>query len=176
MPSTAKTKKKTGVSATAKKAPQAQKALKEPSPAVRIATLAIGDAIVFCIFAAIGRNSHGEASGFAAIPQILWTAAPFAIGWFLVSPFIGVYRRELADQPKAMAMRTALAWLLSWPVGLVLRWLFVDRLKNPPTSAGDFTAFATVTFLFNMVVLLVWRVPYALNNKARKNIANAQEE
>lgn len=173
MPSTAKTKKKATASAPSKKAPQVQK---EQSPVVRIATLAIGDAIVFCIFAAIGRNSHGEASGLAAIPQILWTAAPFAIGWFIVSPFIGVFRRELADQPKAMAMRTALAWLLSWPVGLFLRWLFVDRLKNPPTSAADFTAFATVTFLFNMVVLLVWRVPYALNNKARKNIASAQEK
>ena len=173
MPTTAKTRKKATSSVTAKKASQVQKG---QSPFTRIATLVVGDAIVFLIFAAIGRNSHGEATGLAAIPQIVLTAAPFAIGWFIVAPFIGAYRRELADQPKAMAMRTALAWLLSWPVGLLLRWFFVDRLKNPPTSADAFTAFATVTFLFNMVVLLVWRVPYALNNSARKNIARSQEK
>ncbi len=173
MPTTARTKRKTSSSSTAKKAPKVQK---EQSPFARIAMLAVGDAIVFLIFAAIGRNNHGEASGLAAIPQIVLTAAPFAVGWFIVAPFIGVFRRKLADEPKAMAMRTALAWLLSWPIGLLLRWLFVDRLKNPPTSVDAFTAFATVTFLFNMVVLLIWRVPYAINNRARKNIALAQEE
>ncbi|MEO8970612.1 MAG: DUF3054 domain-containing protein [Ktedonobacteraceae bacterium] len=173
MPTTAKTKNKASASSAAKKAPKVQK---EQSTFARIATLVVGDAIVFFIFAAIGRNNHGEASGLAAIPQIVLTAAPFAIGWFIVAPFIGVYRRVLADQPKAMAMRTALAWLLSWPVGLLLRWFFVDRIKIPPTSAADFTAFATVTFLFNMIVLMVWRVPYALNNKARNTIARAQEE
>lgn len=173
MPTTEKTKHKTASGSAVKKVPKVQK---EQSLFARIATLAVGDALVFLIFAAIGRNSHGEASGLAAIPQIVLTAAPFAIGWFIVAPFIGVFRRELADQPKAMAMRTALAWLLAWPVGLLLRWFFVDRLKTPPTSAGDFTAFATVTFLFNMVVLLVWRVPYALNNSVRRNIASSQEK
>ncbi len=176
MPSIAKTKRKAASRSAAKNTKQVPKVQKEQSPFARIATLAVGDAIVFLIFAAIGRNNHGEASGLAAIPQIVLTAAPFAIGWFIVAPFIGVFRRKLADEPKAMAMRTALAWLLSWPVGLLLRWFFVDRLKNPPTSIDAFTAFATVTFLFNMVVLLIWRVPYAINNRARKNIALAQEE
>ena len=142
---------------------------------MRIGLLALGDLLVFLIFAAIGRNNHGEASGFAAIPQIVLTALPFAAGWFIVAPFVGVYRRELADQPKAMGMRTALAWLLSWPVGLLFRWFFVDRLKNPPTTAGEFASFATVTFIFNMLVLLVWRVGNALNNNARKNIARAKK-
>lgn len=173
MSTTEKTKHKAASSLEEKKVPQVQK---EQSPFARIATLVVGDALVFLIFAAIGRNSHGEASGLAAIPQIVLTAAPFAIGWFIVAPFVGAYRRKLADQPKAMAMRTALAWLLSWPVGLLLRWFFVDRLKTPPTTAGDFTAFAIVTFLFNMVVLLVWRVPYALNNSIRRNIASSQEK
>ncbi len=58
-----------------------------------VTVLVIGDAICFLIFAAIGRSSHGEASGFAAIPQVITTALPFAIAWFLVSPFVGAYRR-----------------------------------------------------------------------------------
>ncbi len=63
MPSIAKTKRKAASSPATKKAPRVQKVQKEQSPFARIATLAVGDAIVFLIFAAIGRNSHGEASG-----------------------------------------------------------------------------------------------------------------
>jgi quinol-cytochrome oxidoreductase complex cytochrome b subunit len=170
MATTEKTKKKATASTTAKKVP------KEQSTFARVTTLVVGDAIVFLIFAAIGRNNHGEASGFAAIPQIVLTALPFAVGWFIVAPFVGAYRRVLADQPKAMAIRTAFAWFLAWPVGLLLRWFFVDRVKVPPTSASDFAAFATVTFIFNLIVLMVWRVPYALNNNARRNIMRVQEK
>src|SRR5205809_8044686 len=80
--------------------------------------LVIGDLLCFLIFAALGRSSHGEASGFAAIPQIVITALPFAAGWFLVSPFVGAFRHKIMAQPRAMAIRTALAWLLAWPVAM----------------------------------------------------------
>ena len=83
MATTEKTKKKAISSTTAKKVP------KEQSTFARVTSLVVGDAIVFLIFAAIGRNNHGEASGFAAIPQIVLTALPFAVGWFIVAPFVG---------------------------------------------------------------------------------------
>lgn len=123
--------------------------------------LVIGDILCFLIFAALGRNTHGETSGFAAIPQIIVTALPFAAGWFLVSPFVGAFRRKVMAQPRAMAIRTALAWLLAWPVALLLRGIFVDH-GIPPLS------FALVVLLFNMLLLLVWRWPFALNNSMRR--------
>jgi hypothetical protein len=123
--------------------------------------LVIGDLICFLIFAALGRNTHGEASGFAAIPQIILTALPFAVGWFLVSPFVGAFRHKILAQPRAMVLRTVLAWLLSWPIALLLRGIFVDH-GIPPLS------FAIVVLLFNTVLLLVWRWPFALNNSMRK--------
>jgi DUF3054 family protein len=123
--------------------------------------LVIGDLICFLIFAALGRNTHGEASGFAAIPQIILTALPFAVGWFLVSPFVGAFRHKILAQPRAMVLRTVLAWLLSWPIALLLRGIFVDH-GIPPLS------FAIVVLLFNTVLLLVWRWPFALNNSIRK--------
>ncbi len=126
-----------------------------------VTVLVIGDAICFLIFAAIGRSSHGEASGFAAIPQVITTALPFAIAWFLVSPFVGAYRRENVAQPRAMVTRTALAWLLSWPVAMLLRGIFVDH-RIPPYT------FAIIALLSNLVLLLVWRWPFALNNSMRK--------
>ena len=123
--------------------------------------LVIGDLLCFLIFAALGRNTHGEASGFAAIPQIILTALPFIAGWFLVSPFVGAFRHKILSQPLAMAIRTALAWLIAWPVAMLLRGIFVDH--GVPTLS-----FAMVVLLFNMLLLLIWRWPFALNNSLRK--------
>ncbi len=126
--------------------------------------LVIGDLLCFLIFVAFGRSSHGEASGFAAIPQIITTALPFIAGWFLVSPFVGAFRHKIVAQPKAMVIRTALSWLLAWPVAMLLRGIFVDH-GVPPLS------FAIVVLLFNMLLLLIWRWPFALNNSLRKRKA-----
>ena len=123
--------------------------------------LVIGDLLCFLIFVALGRSSHGEASGFAAIPQIIVTALPFIAGWFLVSPFVGAFRHKILAQPRSMVIRTAVAWLLAWPVALLLRGIFVDH-GVPPLS------FAIVVLLFNMLLLLIWRWPFALNNQMRQ--------
>ena len=123
--------------------------------------LVIGDLLCFLIFVAFGRNSHGEASGFAAIPQIVITALPFAAGWFLVSPFVGAFRHKILAQPRSMVIRTAVAWLIAWPVAMLLRGIFVDH-NVPPLS------FAIIVLLFNMLLLLLWRWPFALNNSMRK--------
>jgi len=125
------------------------------SERLRIVNLIVGDALVFLIFSVIGRLSHGERVDPAAFPQVVATAAPFAIGWFIVAPFVGAYRRDITTQPRQMALRTAFAWLLSLPVGLTLRGIFVDHYV-PPIS------FAVVTFIFIMIVMQLWRWPYAL--------------
>jgi DUF3054 family protein len=151
------TTKKTNEPVTTKKS----RASKEIPYNQAVIILVIGDILCFLIFAALGRNTHGETSGFAAIPQIIVTALPFAAGWFLVSPFVGAFRRKVMAQPRAMAIRTALAWLLAWPVAMLLRGFFVDH-SIPPLS------FALVVLLFNMLLLLVWRWPFALNNSMRR--------
>ncbi len=137
------------------------KARKEIPYKQAVIMLVIGDLVCFLVFAALGRDTHGEASGFAAIPQIIQTALPFAAGWFLVSPIVGAFRHKILAQPRAMVTRTALAWLLAWPVAMLLRGIFVDH-GIPPLS------FAIVVLLFNMVLLLIWRWPFALNNSMRK--------
>ncbi len=123
----------------------------------RISTLVLGDFLVFLVFATIGRRSHGEASD---IWQIFLTALPFAAGWFLVAPFVGAYRRALMSNPRKMAQRTILAWILSWPVSMALRGIFVDHAIPAAT-------FAAITLITNLILLLVWRWPYALTNQMR---------
>jgi hypothetical protein len=132
------------------------------SDAARIISLVIGDAIVFLIFAAIGRRSHGEAAGLGAFFQIVLTAAPFAAGWFLVSPFTGAFRRGLEKQPVKMLQRTLLSWLPGWAVGFTLRGIFVDHAIPPLT-------FAIVSLLSNTIFLLLWRLPFSWIGRTRLN-------
>src|SRR5258708_21715896 len=81
----------------------------------RIILLVIGDATAFLIFAAIGRRSHGEAASISSFLQVVGTAAPFALGWFIVTPFIGAYRRRQTTGVRNMAPRTALSLVAAWP-------------------------------------------------------------
>jgi hypothetical protein len=114
--------------------------------------LILGDALAFLVFAAIGRGSHAEAAGLNALPQIVETAAPFLIGWALVAPFTGAYRAELITSAKGMLARTAVAWLVAWPLGLGLRALI--RQSGIPIS------FALVTFIAVLLIICAWRLAY----------------
>ena len=128
---------------------------------LRIVSLAVGDVVCFFIFAAIGRGQHGETTGLAAIPQITMTALPFLAGWFLVAPFVGAFRRDVMANPRKMASRTLLSWVLAWPVAMAIRGIFVDHGIPPLT-------FALITLVFNTLILQLWRWPYALNNSIKK--------
>lgn len=124
-------------------------------------TLVIGDAISFLVFAAIGRNSHGEAAGFGAVLEVVRTAGPFLLGWFVVAPFTGALRGELLTHPRSLLKRTSLAWLFAWPLGLGLRALFLQR--------GIPLSFAIVVGITNTVLLLGWRgvAAWVLGRRAR---------
>lgn len=130
---------------------------------VRLPLLIVGDAVIFLIFAAIGRRSHNEAVGLNALVQIALTALPFAAGWFIVSPFIGAFRRGLEIRPGEMVKRTLLAWVLSWPVAMALRGIFVDHAVPPWT-------FAIITLISNTILLLAWRWSLSLIVSRRRRI------
>ncbi|MGE5335234.1 MAG: DUF3054 domain-containing protein [Nitrososphaerota archaeon] len=121
----------------------------------RLAALVVGDAASFLLFAAVGRRTHNEASGISALVQIAETALPFALGWFAVSPLVGAFRRLATRGPRRMLLRTELAWVISWPVALLVRWALAPD-HNVPVS------FAIVILLANAVFLGVWRTVFAL--------------
>jgi Protein of unknown function (DUF3054) len=127
----------------------------------RTAALAVGDALAFMLFAAIGRASHGEASGLSAVLQIAETAAPFMVGWFVIAPFVGAYAPAISRQPRSMVGRTALAWLIAWPIGLVLRAV-IRSTSIAPT-------FAVITLVTVLIILLGWRGAFAwLSTRSRR--------
>ena len=53
--------------------------------------LVITDVLALLVFAAIGRNNHGEGLNVLAL---LGTAAPFIGSWLLISPLLGSYARR----------------------------------------------------------------------------------
>jgi Protein of unknown function (DUF3054) len=128
----------------------------------RIAALVVGDLIAFVVFATLGRDTHHEAAGFDAIGQTIWTALPFALGWFLVASWLGAFKRAGTERPLDMLRRTEIAWLASWPVALLLRWAFTPDHHIPPL------AFAIVALLANAIILGGWRTAFAaLTNRAK---------
>lgn len=126
-----------------------------------LAVLAAGDAISFLVFAGVGRRTHQETSGLSALGSVAVTALPFALGWFLVSPFAGAFRRSLLTDPVRMLKRTELAWVCAWPVALLLRWALSSDHQIP-------VSFAVVVLLSNAVFLAVWRTAFTLVVRVRR--------
>src|SRR5260370_4700800 len=102
-------------------------ASKEMSYRQAVISLAIGDILVFLIFVIIGDSTHGKLSGLASILHIILVALPFIAGWFIVSPFMGVFRRDIFTHPRAMAFRTAAAWIPALVIAMILRGIFFDH-------------------------------------------------
>jgi len=118
-----------------------------------ILALVLGDFLSFLLFAGVGRESHNEASGLDALSQTVLTALPFLLAWFLVSPWLGAFRRERTRTPFAMLKRTELSWLGALPLALLLRWIFASHV--PPLS------FIIVLTIANALFLGVWRTVFA---------------
>jgi hypothetical protein len=72
------------------------------------------------------------------------------------------------SEPRAMAIRTALAWIPAWVIAIILRGIFIDH--HVPG-----TGFILIALAFNLAVLEIWRWPFALNNLARKRGASTSQ-
>ncbi len=113
-----------------------------------------GDGLAFLIFAAIGRMSHGGISSPADLFSVVEIAAPFAVAWYVIAPFAGLYRPEIAQTPAAALTRTPAAWLAALPLGILGRMLL--RREDVPAIT-----FWVITFVTVLLILLAWRGSYA---------------
>ena len=113
--------------------------------------LVVGDGLAFVVFSAIGRRDHGEATNIASV---IGTAAPFVAGWLLVAPLAGAFPSERRPALGPFLVATALAWLYTWPVALLIRAVVLQR--------GIKVGFAIVALAANAVFLLAWRGAYGL--------------
>ena len=108
---------------------------------MRTAVGVASDTAVICLFAAIGRRSHGETS---ALVGVAATALPFlagmAVGWLVALLALGRAPLRLRDGIPV--------WLCTVVLGMLLRSL---------THSGTAPSFIVVATLFLGLGLLGWR-------------------
>ncbi|MFC6938560.1 DUF3054 domain-containing protein [Salinirubellus sp. GCM10025818] len=114
------------------------------------AAIAGVDVLLLLTFVVLGEFSHFGVTptAFARAPG---TAAPFLLGWVVLAPLVGVYAPAARRSARAAAVRTAAAW-----VGTVA---VAQTLRSTAAFPGDFAvAFAVVSLLVGLALLLPWRV------------------
>jgi Protein of unknown function (DUF3054) len=115
----------------------------------RVAVLVVGDIIAFLLFAGAGHAQHQEAT---ALSSLVATAAPFVVAWLVCAPWLGAFGRlgsAATTHPRHLLKRTAIAWIVAWPLALILR-AFWMRAGIPPV-------FDLIALVANAVLLLGWR-------------------
>jgi hypothetical protein len=118
--------------------------------------LMVGDSVTLLMFALLGRRAHSMGS---ALDDVIGTALPFVIGWFLVAPFTGALGPGATGSARQAALYAALTWLLAFPLGLLIRVPLVGRVAHP--------SFMIVAGAFTLVTLLLWRVLFARASSSR---------
>ena len=99
------------------------------------------DTALICLFAAIGRRSHGETSALLGLASTAWPfLAGMAISWAVI--LVTVRRAPLRVRDGVPV------WLGTVAIGMVVRNL---------TNAGTAFSFIVVATLFLGAVLLGWR-------------------
>lgn len=120
----------------------------------RIIALIVGDFLTLFIFIWIGRISHSFPMW--DILGTLTVAAPFLLGWFLVTPWFGLFQAEVSQNWRKLVPRLLLAWAIGGPLALVLRDLFLGR----PLIGGIILTFAVIMLVGSTIFLLAWRLGY----------------
>lgn len=111
--------------------------------------LIVGDIAAFLLFAVVGLSSHEKDYSPASFAR---TVLPFLLPWLAVAFASGLFRPTRGVDPSSVLKPVALAWLPAWAVGLALRSLLWGRPFVP--------AFAIVTLVLNLVLLLCWRATH----------------
>ncbi len=113
--------------------------------------LIVGDAAAFLLFAGLGRDQHQESGG----PfSVVVTAAPFLVAWFVVAAPTGLVSRAWSSPGRRSLRKVGLAWLVAWPIALLLRAALQGR--------GIPLSFDLVALIANALFLLGWRGAYLL--------------
>ncbi len=122
--------------------------------ASRLVILIAGDLLVLLSFVLIGRRNHALSA--TDIVGALYTAVPFVISWFLVTPWVGIYRADVSQAASKLLPRLLLGWAIAVPLGHVLRALLLGR----PIPAGIPLTFVLVSLGYIGLVMLAWRMGY----------------
>jgi len=119
-----------------------------PAPSRHVALLAVGDALMFGLFAMVGILSHRDRLSLGAVAS---NAVPFMASWGVFATLAGVYRQQVYRSPRPLLARTMVAWAIALFPGVWLRSLMRQ-------SAFPQISFAITTFIFNTIFLCAWHL------------------
>ncbi|MBC7876390.1 MAG: DUF3054 domain-containing protein [Anaerolineales bacterium] len=105
----------------------------------------------------MGFASHGEAN-VSFIPRMITTFFPLLVGWFLITPWFGLFDEQVTSNPKLL-WRVLLAMLFAAPLASILRSTLLHSAALP-----IFTLILGVT---NGLGLLIWRAIYTFIAKRK---------
>lgn len=120
--------------------------------------LILGDVLALAIVTLIGFTTHGEA-GVSFLPRMAAVFVPLCIGWFLLSPWFGLFQDEIVRDARQL-WHPALAMLFAGPLAVVLRGLILNAPIIP--------IFGVVLSLTSAFGMTVWRTLYFLLRRNRQ--------
>ena len=113
----------------------------------RLYLLILGDIVVLAAITLIGFANHKELVEFPAY-RMMASFLPLLAGWFLVAPWLGLFKPEVTSKPGQL-WRPVLAMLLGAPLAALLRALMLNSVVIP--------LFAVVLGGSAALGMLVWR-------------------
>jgi hypothetical protein len=114
--------------------------------------LILGDVLTILAVTLIGFATHGELDT-SFITRMSALFFPLLIGWFLLSPWLGLFQAEITSNPKQL-WRPTLAMLFAAPLAAALRGLILNAPIIP--------IFAVVLAATSAFGMLLWRGIYFL--------------
>jgi hypothetical protein len=125
-----------------------ERGMKEWNDRVGRVVLIIGDGICYLLITTLGFMTHETLSA-SNIDRLLITFLAFFVAWLLISPWLGLFQREIVAS-RSGVWRPALAALFAAPMG---GWLRSFALGTPMQAT-----FTLVMALISALALSLWRI------------------
>jgi hypothetical protein len=91
--------------------------------------LIVGDICALAVITLIGFANHNELLTFP-VGRLLATFLPLLAGWFLIAPWLGLFKPEVTSNSRQL-WRPVLAMLLAAPITGVLRAVMLGSVTIP---------------------------------------------
>ncbi len=95
----------------------------------KVYLLILGDVLALAVITLIGFGTHDTLIQFP-VGRIMATFLPLLAGWFLIAPWLGLFKPEMTSNPKQL-WRPAVAMLLAAPLAGLLRALMLNSVVIP---------------------------------------------
>ncbi len=94
-----------------------------------VTLLILGDVLALAVITLIGFGTHDMLIQFP-VERIMATFLPILAGWFLIAPWLGLFKPEITTNPKQL-WRPLLAMVLAAPLAGLLRALMLNSVVIP---------------------------------------------